>query len=76
MKFTNNILTKKYSKNYPLHVTRLYADFMNQINSDPDPNFNGIYNWYYTGGTTVLLNLDDQIALVKRNGPSLDGIGK
>ncbi|CAK9830885.1 hypothetical protein ANTRET_LOCUS7976 [Anthophora retusa] len=38
-------------------VPKYVADLAQIINKDPDPYFEGVYNWYYTGGSVDYIQL-------------------
>ncbi|XP_076245686.1 TATA box-binding protein-associated factor RNA polymerase I subunit C-like isoform X2 [Calliopsis andreniformis] len=40
-------------------VPKYIADIAEIIDMDPDPHFEGVYNWYYTGGTLDYVQLND-----------------
>ncbi|XP_034935780.1 uncharacterized protein TAF1C-like [Chelonus insularis] len=45
-------------------LPRYLADLSDIIQMDPDPLFQGEYNWYYTGGSLTGLTLNNQFILI------------
>ncbi|KAL0128074.1 hypothetical protein PUN28_003363 [Cardiocondyla obscurior] len=56
-----SIRWKRGGNGYNANVPRYIADIAELLDMDPDPYFEGTYNWYHTGGSlnyTQLNNLD------------------
>ncbi|XP_011870349.1 PREDICTED: uncharacterized protein LOC105563391 isoform X2 [Vollenhovia emeryi] len=49
--YKKSIRWKRGSKGYSAKVPRYIADIAELIDMEPDPYFEGTYNWYYTGGS-------------------------
>ncbi|XP_077261778.1 TATA box-binding protein-associated factor RNA polymerase I subunit C-like [Temnothorax americanus] len=54
-----SIKWKRGSKGYSANVPRYIADIAELLDMDPDPYFEGTYNWYYTGGSLNYVQLND-----------------
>lgn len=53
-----SIKWKRGSNGYSANVPRYIADIAELLDMDPDPYFEGTYNWYYTGGSLNYVQLN------------------
>ncbi|XP_025989120.2 uncharacterized protein LOC105193210 isoform X2 [Solenopsis invicta] len=53
-----SIKWKRGSDGYSANVPRYIAEIAELLDMDPDPYFEGTYNWYYTGGSLNYVELN------------------
>ncbi|PSN35808.1 hypothetical protein C0J52_21971 [Blattella germanica] len=53
-------------------VSNRDAEFLKVVASDPDKEFDGMYNWYYTGGCMDILNVNGNMCLATTHGEKND----
>lgn len=55
-------------------VSNLLAQFVKHMSSDPDADFSGAYNWYYSEGTLSVVSLKKKSFIISAQGKYLDKI--
>lgn len=48
--------------------TKMVKKFSEALESDPDKYFNGTYDWYFTGGSMDIVDVDGQEFLIHSEG--------
>ncbi|XP_017877115.1 uncharacterized protein LOC108623245 isoform X2 [Ceratina calcarata] len=60
----NDVKWKKNKNALTTKLPRYISDLAELIEKDPDPYFEGVYNWYYTGGSVDCLQLNNKNILL------------
>lgn len=55
---------------------RIFADLVNVMDSDPDEYFQGDYNWYYTGGSVDVAEVDGDFYTFHMTGDKMNVLGE
>lgn len=51
-------------------------EYTKLLELDPDPEYNGYYNWFLTGGNLTILTHHDQDFIIRPYGKELNYLGK
>ncbi|RLU25293.1 hypothetical protein DMN91_003386 [Ooceraea biroi] len=62
--YKKKIKWSRGSDGYNTKIPRYIADVAELIEMDPDPYFEGAYNWYYTGGSLSFVQLNGRSILL------------
>lgn len=55
----NNKKFGKQSERPNLVQSKYFQEYVELLECDPDPYFNGLINWYFTGGTIATVKTND-----------------
>lgn len=56
--------------------TSMVKHFTEALEMDPDKYFNGTYDWYFTGGSMDIVDVDGQEFLINSDGNNLQNLSK